>query len=68
MVDGYTLLNARFGFRAAEGWTLSLWSRHLLNTDYYDLLSAAPGNSGLYVRQPGDQRTVGVPLRPSSPR
>ena len=63
VVDGYTLLNARFGFRAAEGWTLSLWSRNLLNTDYYDLLSAAPGNSGLYVGQPGDQRTVGVTLR-----
>lgn len=38
VVDGYALLNARFGFRAAEGWTLSLWSRNLLNTDYYDLL------------------------------
>ena len=63
VVDGYALLNARFGFRAAEGWTLSLWSRNLLNTDYYDLLSAAPGNSGLYVGQPGDQRTVGVTLR-----
>ncbi|MEQ1728825.1 MAG: TonB-dependent receptor, partial [Vicinamibacterales bacterium] len=63
VVDGYTLLNARFGFRAAEGWTLSLWSRNLLNKDYYDLLSAAPGNSGLYVGQPGDQRTAGVTLR-----
>ncbi len=68
VVDGYTLLNARFGFRAAEGWTLSLWSRNLLNTDYYDLLSAAPGNSGLYVGQPGDQRTVGVTLRLSFKR
>ncbi len=68
VVDGYALLNARFGFRAAEGWTLSLWSRNLLNTDYYDLLSAAPGNSGLYVGQPGDQRTVGVTLRLSFKR
>ena len=37
-------------------------------TDYYDLLSAAPGNSGLYVGQPGDQRTVGVTLRLSFKR
>ena len=63
MVDGYSLLNARVGFRAAERWTLSLWSRNLLNKDYFDLLSAAPGNSGLYVGQPGDPRTVGVTLR-----
>ncbi len=63
VVDGYTLLNARFGVRAAEGWTLSVWWRNLMDTDYDDLLSAAPGNSGLYVGQPGDPRTVGVTLR-----
>ncbi len=62
-VDGYSLVNARVGFRAAEGWTLSLWSRNLFNTKYFDLLSAAPGNSGLYVGQPGDDRTFGVTLR-----
>ena len=28
-----------------------------------DLLSAAPGNSGLFVGQPGDPRTIGVTLR-----
>lgn len=63
IVDGYSLLNARVGFRAADGWTLSVWSRNLLNKDYFDLLSAAPGNTGLYVGQPGDRRTVGVTLR-----
>ena len=62
-VDGYSLVNARVGFRAAGGWTVSLWSRNLFNTQYYDLLSAAPGNSGLYVGQPGDARTFGVTLR-----
>ncbi len=62
-VDGYTLLNARIGFRWSDGWALSLWSRNLLNKDYYELLTAAPGNSGLFVGQPGDQRTVGVTLR-----
>lgn len=63
VVDGYSLLNTRVGFRAPTGWTLSFWARNLLNKDYFDLLSAAPGNSGLYVGQPGDPRTVGLTLR-----
>jgi iron complex outermembrane recepter protein len=63
VVEGYSLLNLRLGFRAAEGWTLSAWSRNLLNKDYYDLMSAAPGNSGLFVGQPGDSRSFGVTLR-----
>ena len=63
VVDGYSLLNARLGFRAAAGWTLSIWSRNLLNKDYFDLLSPQPGNTGLYVAQPADPRTFGVTLR-----
>jgi iron complex outermembrane receptor protein len=65
MVDGYSLLNTRVGFRASNGWTLSVWARNLLDEHYYELLSPAPGNSGLYVGQPGDQRTFGVTLRVS---
>ena len=63
VVPGYTVLNARVGFRVANGWTLSVWSRNLLNTNYFELLSAAPGNTGLVVGQPGDPRTAGVTLR-----
>ena len=63
VVEGYSLLNVRVGFRAADGWTLSLWSRNLLNERYQDLLSPAPGNTGLYVGQPGDPRTFGVTIR-----
>jgi len=63
VAPGYPLVNARLGFRAANGWTLSIWSRNLLNKDYYELLSAAPGNTGLYVGQPGEPRTAGVTLR-----
>jgi len=63
IVDGYSLVNVRAGFRATEGWTLSVWARNLFNKDYVDLLSAAPGNTGLYVSQPGDPRTFGVTLR-----
>ncbi len=63
VVEGYSLLNARVGFRWADGWTLTLWSRNLLDTNYYELLTAAPGNTGLYVGQPGDGRTVGLTMR-----
>ena len=63
VVDGYSLVNARIGFRAADGWAVFLWSRNLLDKDYFELLTAAPGNTGLYVGQPGDGRTVGVTLR-----
>ena len=56
MVDGYRLLNARIGFRASNGWSVFLWSRNLLDRDYFELLTAAPGNTGLYVGQPGDPR------------
>jgi iron complex outermembrane receptor protein len=63
VVPSYTVLNARVGFRIANGWTLSVWSRNLLNTRYFELLSAAPGNTGLIVGQPGDPRTAGITLR-----
>jgi iron complex outermembrane receptor protein len=63
MIEGYGQLNARVGFRWAEGWSISLWSRNLLDMDYFELLSAAPGNSGLFVGQPGDPRAVGLTLR-----
>ena len=63
VVDGYSLLNTRVGFRASGGWSVFLWSRNLLDKDYFELLTAAPGNTGLYVGQPGDPRAVGVTLR-----
>jgi iron complex outermembrane receptor protein len=61
-VSDYGLLNVRFGFRAADGWGVSIWGRNLTNTNYFEFLSAAPGRSGLYVGLPGDQRTFGVTL------
>jgi iron complex outermembrane receptor protein len=63
VVPAYSLLNARVGFRVMDGWTLSIWSRNLLDKNYFELLTAAPGNTGLIVGQPGDPRTVGVTLR-----
>ena len=63
MVDGYGLLNARLGVRWSRGWGISLWSRNLLDKNYYELLTAAPGNTGLYVGQPGDARTIGLTMQ-----
>jgi iron complex outermembrane receptor protein len=63
MVDAYSLVNARVGYRWRDGWAVTFWSRNLFNSNYYDLLTAAPGNTGLYVGQPGDPRTFGVTLR-----
>jgi len=63
VIDGYSLLNARVGFRSPNGWALFLWSRNLLDKDYFELLTAAPGNTGLFVGQPGDPQTVGLSVR-----
>lgn len=62
-VPGYALANVRAGFRWGQGWMLSVWCRNLTNKDYYELLSAQPGNSGLIVGMPGEPRTYGVTLR-----
>ena len=45
------------------GWALSVWCRNVANRDYFELLSAQPGNSGLFVGMPGEPRTYGVTLR-----
>ena len=63
MIDGYSLVNPRVGFRFTNGLTLSVWSRNLFNKDYFELMSTPSGNTGLYVGQPGDPRTIGVTLR-----
>ena len=62
-VDGYALLNARAGFRAAQGLTLFIWSRNLLNQDYFEQLLPAAGNAGHYAGVLGDPRTYGITLR-----
>ena len=63
IVDGYALVNARVGFQMANGWAVTLWSRNVLDKDYFELLTAAPGNTGLFVGQPGDPRTIGLSVR-----
>ncbi len=60
--DGYALVNARVGLRAANGWSVTVWSRNLLDKDYLEQLGAA-GNAGLYWGIPGEPRTFGVTVR-----
>lgn len=62
MVDSYSLVNPRVGFRGRDGWSFSVWARNLTDTNYFEFKSAAPGNSGLLVGLPGDRRTFGVTL------
>ena len=62
-MDGYSLWNPRVGLRFKDGWALTVGARNVLDRNYYELLTAAPGTTGLYVGQPGDPRTVGVTLR-----
>lgn len=62
-IDGYALVNARVGFRASNGTSIFIWSRNMLNQNYFEQLLAAPGNAGQYGAVLGDPRTYGVTLR-----
>lgn len=62
-VPAYTLFNARLGFRASEGLSLTVWSRNLFNKDYFEQLLVAGGNAGHYAGVLGDPATYGITLR-----
>lgn len=62
-IDGYALANARVGFRASNGTSVFIWSRNLLNQNYFEQLLPAPGNAGQYGAVVGDPRTYGITLR-----
>jgi iron complex outermembrane receptor protein len=62
-IDGYALLNGRFGFRVVNGLSAFLWSRNLLNEKYFEQLLAAAGSAGQYAAVLGDPRTFGITLR-----
>ena len=61
-IDGYALLNPRIGFRSSQ-FTVFAWSRNVTNTNYFEQLQPAAGNSGLYAGVLGDPRTYGITLR-----
>ena len=62
-VEGYALVNARTGFRVKEGFSAFIWTRNLLNQDYYEQLLPAAGNAGHYAAVLGDPATYGVTFR-----
>lgn len=62
-IRDYALVNARLGFRAVNGLTLFVWSRNLLNKNYFEQLLPAAGNAGHYAAVLGDPRTYGTTLR-----
>jgi iron complex outermembrane receptor protein len=63
-IDGYTLVNGRIGFRAANtGFSAFVWGRNIFSKNYYEQLLPAGGNAGHYGAVLGDQATYGVTLR-----
>jgi iron complex outermembrane receptor protein len=65
-IDGYSLLNFRIGFRASDAaWSGYLWSRNVLDEQYFEQLLAAPAGSGAghYGAVVGDPRAYGVTVR-----
>ena len=62
-VEGYALVNARTGFRVKEGFSAFIWTRNLLNQNYYEQLLPAAGNAGHYAAVLGDPATYGVTFR-----
>lgn len=62
-IAGYGLVNARLGFKASRGISAYVWSRNLLDQNYFEQLLPAGGNAGHYAGVLGDQRTLGITLR-----
>ncbi|WP_316813881.1 TonB-dependent receptor [Pedobacter heparinus] len=61
-VEGYSLINARLGFKSDKV-SIFVWGRNITDTEYFEQLQAAAGNSGLYAGVLGDPRTYGATLR-----
>ncbi len=59
---GYVLVNARLGWQSDAGFQAFAFVRNAFQARYFDLLSAAPGGSGLVAGLPGDQRTWGLTI------
>lgn len=62
-IDGYALLNGRFGFKTSKGLSISVWARNILNKDYFEQLLPGAGNAGHYAAVLGDPQTYGITFR-----
>jgi len=63
VVQGYSLVNARLGFRVGDKFAAFFWGRNIFDKDYYEQLLPGAGNAGHYAGVLGDQRTYGITLR-----
>ncbi len=63
VINGFTIVNASLGFRAASRWEVSIWAKNLLDREYMQNLTVQAGNSGLIVGTPSDPRTFGATVR-----
>ncbi|OYU14636.1 MAG: TonB-dependent receptor [Alphaproteobacteria bacterium PA4] len=63
LIPGYNVTNASIGFRAAKGWTVTVFARNLFNSNYIQNLTTQAGNSGLILGTPSDPRIIGATLR-----
>ncbi|MEO6152865.1 MAG: TonB-dependent receptor, partial [Croceibacterium sp.] len=61
-VDGYALTNVRVGFRT-DKFNIYGWVRNAFDTEYFDQLVFASGNTGLIAGNVGDPRTWGGTVR-----
>ncbi|MEO0062409.1 MAG: Pesticin receptor precursor [Pseudomonadota bacterium] len=61
-IDGYSLANFRLGFRSDDGLNVFGWVRNAFDEHFFELLSVAPGSTGLIAGQPGDPRTFGLTI------
>lgn len=62
-VEGYQILNARLGFRTDDGLAVFVWSRNILDANYFEQLLPGAGNAGHYAAVLGDPRTYGITIR-----
>ena len=57
-INGYSISNFRLGYRHND-LNIYGWVRNALGKNYFEILSAQSGSTGLIVGQPGDPRTFG---------
>ncbi|MBN8829326.1 MAG: TonB-dependent receptor, partial [Sphingomonadales bacterium] len=62
-IEGYGLANFRAGFRTPEGFDVFAWVRNAFDERYFEMLSVAPGSTGLIAGQPSDPRTWGGTIK-----
>lgn len=59
-IDGYSVVNARTGFRGSSGLSFFIWTRNLFDTQYFEQFLPGAGNAGHYAAVLGDPRTIGL--------